>query len=99
MDNLCCLACGATYSSRKWLAAHSSQCTLNSTLTNQIFDRQCKSQKRKREEKCRAYRHESPVNSASDLNVPEQPEAPGPNVADDQEELEYIQVDVRIFFL
>lgn len=87
MDNFHCLACSATYGSRKQLTAHTSQCALNSALTDQVFDRKRKSEKQKRKEK-RARRHESPVR-ANDPDIPEDP-----MVIDEQEELEY--VDVRI---
>jgi hypothetical protein len=102
MDNFCCLACSATYGSRKQLAAHTNQCALNSALTDQIFERKRKSDKKKRKEDKRARHHESPRHESPerrrqhthDADIPEQPEVLDSMDIDEQEELEYIDVCV-----
>lgn len=68
-----CLGCSAAFGSRRQLAAHASQCALNSSLTDQLFTRKRKSDKKKRKDK-RARRDHSPVHIPEDVVIPDQPE-------------------------
>jgi hypothetical protein len=74
VNDLCCLACSAPFGSRKQLSAHTSQCALNLSFTDQIFDRKRKLEKKKKKKDKRARRHESPEHIPDNVDNPEQPE-------------------------
>ncbi|KAG2028916.1 hypothetical protein BDR03DRAFT_1019166 [Suillus americanus] len=74
VNDLCCLACSAKFGSRKQLSAHTSQCALSFSLTDQIFNWKQKSDKKKKRKDKRAHRGESPNRLPDDAVIPEQPD-------------------------
>jgi len=93
VNDLCCLACGAAFRSRRQLSTHTSQCVLSFSLTDQIFDRKQKSEKKRKRKDKRAHCGESPNHLPDDVVIPEQPE-----VQDMSIDQEYVDNDVCILF-
>jgi hypothetical protein len=89
-----CLACSATFGSHKQLSAHTSQCALSFSLTDQIFNQKRKSEKKKKRKDKRARHHESPECIPDDVDLPEQPEVQDSMIIDNEDPY----VDVCIFY-
>jgi hypothetical protein len=94
VNDLSCLACNASFGSRRRLAAHTSQCTINFAFTDQLFDRKRKLDKKRRKDK-RARRDESPERVPDHVDIPEQPEVQDPTFTDNEDPY----IDVGIYFL
>lgn len=71
-NHLSCLACDSTFSSRKQLSAHTSQCAYDFSLTDQIFSRKRKSEKKKKRKEKRARHDKSPDRIPEEVVVPDQ---------------------------
>jgi hypothetical protein len=95
VNDLSCLACSATFGSRKQLSAHTSQCALNFSFTDKIYDRKRKLNKRRRRQDKRARRDESSERVLDDIDIPEQPEVQDPSFTDNDDHY----IDVSVHFL
>ncbi|KAG2746733.1 hypothetical protein P692DRAFT_20875794, partial [Suillus brevipes Sb2] len=92
VNDLHCLACSATFGSRKQLSAHASQCALNFSFTDKIYDHKRKLDKKKRRQDKRARCDESPERVLDDIDIPEQPEVQDPSFTDNDDH--YIDVEM-----
>ncbi|KAG2127289.1 uncharacterized protein EDB93DRAFT_1257074 [Suillus bovinus] len=92
VNDIRCLACSATFGSRKQLAVHTSQCALNIIFTDQIFDRKRKLDKKKRRQDKRVRCDKSPERIPGDVYIPEQPGVQDPTFTNNEDP--YIDVEM-----